>query len=161
MDDPVVPALLASFVERYSPQIAAQARTVMARLRRLLPGAVELIYDNYNALVVAFATTEKKSDIILSVVLYPRWISLFFLHGAVLSDPQGLLKGEGPAIRHVVLEPASKFDTPEVQALIHQAASLAVPPLPADSRNRQVIKFIAEKQRARRPSPPAPKRKKG
>ena len=53
---------LATFIERYTPEIGALARAVLARMRALVPGAVELVYDNYNALVIGFGPTERASD---------------------------------------------------------------------------------------------------
>ena len=38
---------LASFLKKYDPKIAAFARRVLAGLRQRLPGATELVYDNY------------------------------------------------------------------------------------------------------------------
>ena len=55
----------AGFLARYSPAVAACARGVLVRLRKQVPGAVELVYDNYNALVVGFGATERASDAVL------------------------------------------------------------------------------------------------
>ena len=47
-------AQLNAFIARYSPDIAAQTRTMLKTLRARLPGAVEMVYDNYYALVIGF-----------------------------------------------------------------------------------------------------------
>ena len=65
------------------------AKAAVARMRKYVPDAVELVYDNYNALVVGFGPTERASEAVLSIALYPRWVTLFFLQGARLSDPRG------------------------------------------------------------------------
>ncbi len=80
-------AHLERFLARYTPEIAGLARAARARLQELLPGAVQMIYDNYNALVIGFGATERPSKAVLSVALYPRWVNLYFLHGASLPDP--------------------------------------------------------------------------
>src|SRR2546421_12547157 len=84
----------AQFLARYAPEIAMEAELALTRLRNLLPGAVELVYDNYNALVIGFGTDEKASHAILSLVLYPRWVSICFLQAVATSlpDPLGLLQ---------------------------------------------------------------------
>src|ERR1039458_9537409 len=64
-----------------------------------LPGAVQLVYDNYNALVIGFGPSERASEASFSIVLYPRWVTLFFLQGAGLPDPRRLLKGSGKVVR--------------------------------------------------------------
>ena len=92
-----------------------------ARLRRRMPGAHELVYDNYNALVIGFGPTERASDAVFSLALYPRWVTLFFLFGATLPDPLGLLKGSGKQVRSIRLETASIVDTPGVGALLDAA----------------------------------------
>jgi hypothetical protein len=37
----------------------------------------ELVYDNYNALAIGFGQTERVSDVIFSIAVYPRWVGLF------------------------------------------------------------------------------------
>src|SRR3954468_10951393 len=86
---------LAGFLSKYSPEIAGEAKKALAAMRRLLPGAIEMVYDNYNALVVGFGPTERPSEAIFSIVLYPEYVSLCFLQGAELQDPDGLLRGSG------------------------------------------------------------------
>ena len=38
-----------SFLARYSPEIAAQARACLKIMRSRLPHSYEMVYDNYNA----------------------------------------------------------------------------------------------------------------
>ena len=106
---------LESFIERYPPEIGALARAALAKLRKRLPGAVQLVYDNYNALVVGFGPSQRASEAILSIALYTKWINLFFLHGADLPDPEKLLKGGGKQVRSIRLGSASDLDQPAVR----------------------------------------------
>ncbi len=48
---------LAGFIAKYTPEVQSVATAVLAKLRARLPGAVELVYDNYNALAIAFGPT--------------------------------------------------------------------------------------------------------
>src|SRR5437868_3672123 len=141
---------LDGFIDRYSPQVAADARRALAFLKLRLPTARRLVYDNYNALVVGFGTSDKVSDIILSIALYPRWVTLFFLRGTVLPDPRGLLEGSGSTVRGVRLQPISRLETPAVGALIDAAVANSAP-LPATGDGPLIIKSISAKQRPRRP----------
>ncbi len=75
------------FLAKYTPEIAALARKVLAKMRSRLPGAVELVYDNYNALAIGFGATERSSDAIFSIAVFPRWVSLFFFQGTKLERP--------------------------------------------------------------------------
>jgi len=43
----------------------------------------------------------------MSIALHPRRVNLFFLHGAKLPDPDGLLEGDGARVRRA----ASKSKT--------------------------------------------------
>lgn len=141
---------VAGFIAKYSPEVARVARQARAKIRKLLPGAVELVYDNYNALALAFGPSERASELILSVALYPRWVSLFFTRGAELDDPHGLLSGSGNKIRHVVLGSAATLDSAPVRALIRDA--LATHPRPLlQGRGRTIIRSVSARQRPRRP----------
>src|SRR6266542_837710 len=93
-------AQLESFLGKYTPAIADQARVILSRMRERLPGAIQRVYDNYNALVIGFGPSEHASEAIFSIALYPRWVTLFFLQGAGLPDPHKLLKGSGKIVRH-------------------------------------------------------------
>ena len=125
----------------------------LSRMRRLLPGAVELVYDNYNALAVAFGPSERASEAVVSIALYPRWVSLFFLQdGPRLPDPEGLLNGVGTKVRHIVLESARDLDKPAVRLLIREALARAVTPIDSAGRSRIVVRSVSAKQRARRVS---------
>ena len=147
-----VAAQFAGFLARYSPDVAACARAVLVRLRKLVPGAVELVYDNYNGLVVGFGATERASDAVLAVALYPRWVTLFFLDGKRLADPAGLLEGDGKIVRRITLNGPADLDRAAVKALIRQAVRGADPPIDARARRRMVIKSVSKRQRARRPT---------
>jgi hypothetical protein len=143
---------LAGFLDAYAPEIAEEARAALAKLRKRIPGAVELVYDNYNALAIAFATTEKLADAVFSITLYPRWVSLFFTHGKGLPDPRKLLRGSGARIRHIQLESAATLDDPAVRALVDAALARAATPLDSKRKRKLVIQSISPKRRPRRPA---------
>jgi hypothetical protein len=140
------------FLDKFTPEIAALARRTLARLRERLPGAVEFVYDNYYALAIGFGPTERPSEAVFSVVLYPRWIHLYFLQGAVVPDPAGRLKGSGKVGRHLVLQDDATLDEFEVRALIDDAVALADAPFDPKRPRKLLIRAVAEKQRARRPA---------
>ena len=149
-------AQLDAFIKKYSPGIAREGRTALRRLRALAPGAVQLVYDNYNWLVVGFGPSERASDAVFSLVFAPRWLALCFLQDAsALSDPAKLLRGSGKVVRNVRLMTAKDLDAPPVCALIAEALTRADVPIDAASRGRIVIRAISKKQRPRRPPLPA------
>lgn len=142
---------LDTFIARYTDSVAAQLRAARQVMRARLPGAVELVYDNYNALVIAYAATERVADIVFSLAAYPRWVTLFFAQGATLDDPVGRLRGDGVRIRHIVLADLAVLEAPGVQALMDQALALATP-FDGQAATRMVIKSVSARQRPRRPS---------
>jgi hypothetical protein len=142
---------LDGFITKYSPTVAAQGRKALANLRRRVPGAVQLVYDNYNFLVVGFGPSERASEAVLSLVFTPRWQSVCFLqNGPALPDPEGLLRGGGKRVRNVRLESAKDLDRPAVRALIKAALAEAWVPIDPTARSRLIIRSISAKQRPRR-----------
>jgi Domain of unknown function (DU1801) len=142
---------LDSFLDRYNPEIASLARRALTIMRKRLPGSLEMVYDNYNALVIGFVPNERASDAIFSIVLYPKYVTLFFLQGAGMPDPHGRLSGSGGVSRHVRLESAATLDNPDIVSLMNTALHRAKVPLDPKQPRRLIIKSIAAKQRPRRP----------
>jgi hypothetical protein len=130
-----------------------EARSARAKMRSLLPTALELVYDNYNALVIGYAPTERASDAVMSLAMMPRWVSLCFLQGGPsLPDPEGVLEGSGSVARHVKLRRgAGQLDEPAVRDLIGAALVRARVPFDPNAAPRLIIKSISAKQRPRRP----------
>src|SRR5260221_10507267 len=121
---------IAPCIARFSPQVAAQLKAARGRLRIMFPRGCELVYDNYNALVFAFAPSDRTSEAVLSVAAYPRWVTLFFANGAKLRDPDKLLRGGGQLVRDLALPLAPEVGDPRVCVLLKQAPLLhtAAPP---------------------------------
>lgn len=143
---------LETFLAKYTPEMAGLAKAVLIKMRKRLPGAVEMIYDNYNALVIGFCPGERPSDVIFSLAVYPRWVNLFFAHGKGLRDPEKLLRGSGSRVRSIVLNSAEALDHPAVEDLIAEALERAVVPFDFTRKRKLMIRAVAEKQRPRRPA---------
>jgi hypothetical protein len=110
------------------------------------------VYDNYNALAIGFGPSERASEAIFSIALYPRWVTLFFLQGVGLPDPKGLLKGSGKVVRHIVLSSAADLDLPAIQELMTKALRRAEAGIDPTAPGRLVIRSVSAKQRPRRPA---------
>ena len=143
-----------TFLSRYLPEIQEQARECRSLMQARLPGAVEMVYDNYNALVIGYGRTEKASEALFSLALFPRWITLCFLRGHLLDDPRGLLRGEGKLVRNIRLTRPDDLNGPEIRAFIDAALEIDGWPPRSGDRCRLVIKSISPKQRPRVPSGP-------
>lgn len=144
-------AQIESFIAKFSDGVAADIRAARAEMQRRLPGAVEMVYDNYNALAIGYGATDKLADVVFSIAAFPKWVRLFFYRGAELDDPDGLLDGEGAQVRSLKLPNLAVLDEPGVQALMAQALANATPIDPT-APSRSVVKSISAKQRPRRPA---------
>jgi hypothetical protein len=144
---------LDGFIGKYLPEVARVAKAALSKLRKRFVGTQELVYDNYNALAIAWSPTGKVGDVICSIALYPRWVNLFFMQGTKLPDPTRRLVGGGKGIRHVVLESgAATLDEPDIKELLDAALDIAIVAPAGRKPPVTVIKSIAAKQRPRRPS---------
>lgn len=141
---------LDTFIDKFSPEVAKTARAAFAWMRRRLPGATVLAYDNYNALAIGFGPNERASEAVLSIALFPKWVALCFLRGIELVDPEKRLKGGGNKVRWVRIEDLALLEEPAVLRLIEQAAEQGCL-AKAGSQGPLIIKSISAKQRPRRP----------
>jgi hypothetical protein len=139
-----------SFLAKFEPENANLIRRLRSDLRKLLPTAVELVYDNYNFLVFGFCATPRASDCICSLAANANGASLCFYYGATLPDPHGILEGSGNQNRFVRLRDASRLSDPQVREILAAAIAQADPPIPSGGSGRTVIQSISAKQRPRR-----------
>lgn len=151
MSSPTPAAQLAEFIGRYSPEIERSFKFARRRMRALVPRGYELIYDNYNALGIGYGDGQKASNVVVSIVAYPRWVTLFFLHGASLKDPASLLQGKGSQVRSIRLQSPDDLDQSGVVNLINQALKPHRESLAKCPRIKTVVKSAASKRRPRRP----------
>jgi hypothetical protein len=142
-------ARLKKFIDKFDPKVADQIRSVRKALRKRLPGAVELIYDNYNFFVIGYGPNERASEAVLSIAAQAKGVSICFIQGAKLPDPTGLLKGSGNQTRSLRLNDAEVLSYSEVEDLIKAALALGKTPMPA-TNGYTVIKSVSDKQRPRR-----------
>jgi hypothetical protein len=143
------------FLSKYDPAVAAEAKKTLAKLRKIIPNAIEMVYDNYNALVVGFCPGMRPSEVIVSVAVMPGWVTLCFLQAKGLPDPEKRLEGSGNVARHIKFKEngARTLDEPGVRRLVKEALTHAKIPISAGQKRQLIIKSVSAKQRPRRPSP--------
>jgi hypothetical protein len=143
---------LGSFIDKFTPHVAALTRALLAKMKVRIPGAQILVYDNYNALAIGFCRNDKAGQAILSLAVMPKWVTLCFLWGKSLSDPHKLLKGEGSRVRNLRLHTPDALDDPRIEALIAEALATTEWPIDPQEPQRLIVKSISAKQRPRRPT---------
>ena len=139
------------FLGRFDPAVRTLVRQARTKLRRRLPTATELVYDNYNALAIGFASSERPRDVIVSLAVYARGVNLYFMYGVALPDPHRLLLGSGNQGRFIRLESAALLDRREIEDLLAAAIAEGETPLPRSGRGRLIVKSVSP-NRQRRPS---------
>jgi len=56
-----VEAQIAAFLAKYDPAVAKEAKAARRALRKAMPTAHELVYDNYNALAIGYAPDDRRA----------------------------------------------------------------------------------------------------
>jgi hypothetical protein len=144
-------AELTAFIDKFAPAMQDLIRGCRAKVQAVYPDAVQMVYDNYNFLVIGFGPTPRPSDAVLSLAAHRRGVNLCFLqHGPELPDPEHLLRGSGTVVRTVALHAPEDLDRPAVRALMAAASGLAAVPLTAADGAQLIIKSVSAKQRPRR-----------
>jgi hypothetical protein len=141
---------LAGFIDKFDAKNAALIRSVRKALRKRLPSANELVYDNYTFFVIGYCSTEKPSDCIVSIAAGANGVGLSFYYGATLPDPHKLLLGSGSQNRFIRLESAATLARPAVAELIAAAITQGQTPLRRSGKGKLIIRSISKKQKPRR-----------
>ncbi len=146
---------LEGFLSKYSAAMRKTAKSALTKMRAQLPGAVEMIYDNFNWLVIGFSPTQRPSDAVFSLALAPDWVTLcFLLHGPKIPDPEKLLRGSGSRVRNVrLMGGAADLDKPAIKKLMREALKLAGDPFDQRAPRAMVVRAVAAKQRPRISAP--------
>jgi hypothetical protein len=141
---------LKSFIDKFEPKNQALIRAIRKALRKRLPTANELAYDNYNFFALGYCSTERPSDCILSVAAGATGVGLSFYRGASPPAPHKILLGSGNQNRFIRMPSAEMLGRPEVEALIAAAVAQAKTPLLARGGGKLIIRSVSAKQRPRR-----------
>ena len=120
------PSALVKFLKPYDREIRELALELRALLLEEIGPCYENIYDAYSAVAIGYGTSERLSDGIFHIAVYPKGVNLGFNDGALLADPKGILQGKGNRIRHVKVRTAADLKRPELRAYIRRARKSAL-----------------------------------
>lgn len=140
---------LQGFIDKFELKHRTLIRAVRRILRKRLPTANELVYDNYNFFVIGYSPTARPSDTFFSIAAGANGVGLSFYRGATLPDPHKILLGSGSQNRFIRLDTADVLARPEVAALLDAAIDQGKRP-PVSGRGQLIIRSISAKQRPRR-----------
>ena len=141
---------LSAFLAKFEPAVARVVRAARAKLRKRMPTANELVYDNYNFFVIGYSPTERASDSLISIAAAANGVGLCFIRGAALADPDKLLSGSGKQTRFLRLPSADVLTQTGVDTLLTAATEQAKTKMRSSGKGTLIIKSISAKQRPRR-----------
>lgn len=145
-------AKLQSFIDKFDDDNRMLIRSVRAALQVRLPSCAELIWDNYNFLVIGYSPTERPSDYIVSIAAAASGASLSFNNGADLPDPKRVLQGGSKVNRFIRLPTIATLSEPDVDEMIEIACRASDVPRPWNGGGKLVVRSVSAKQRPRRRS---------
>ncbi len=108
-----------TFLKGYSPQvreIAVKAREVILSV---VPNATEKVYPGWK--VIQYGAGADMNSVFAAISPQRERVNLGLAGGVDLADPEGLLEGDGKAIRHVKLTSPEAAGTPAVRELVRGA----------------------------------------
>ena len=94
-------------------------------LTDLVPEANELIWDNYNAVAIAYAKSDKLKDAFCHIAVYARHINFGFNRGTELSNRNLKLEGTGKLIRHLTIKDYESFPKEALKDMIWEAVGIS------------------------------------
>ena len=114
---------LQGFITKYDPGIATLARSALSKLRRRMPGLLELVYDNYNALAFGWSLTERLGHTFCSVAIgrTSKNVHFGFYWGSQISDPKKMLIGGGNQYRYILVKSQETFPKAYIKKLVKEA----------------------------------------
>ncbi|MDF1698638.1 MAG: DUF1801 domain-containing protein [Saprospiraceae bacterium] len=116
---------LNKFLAPYDKQIQDLTIELRNFITDLVPQANELIWDNYNAVALAYSKSEKLKDAFCHISVYARHVNFGFNRGAELTKEPVKLNGKGKLIRHISITDFQSFPKNEIQPMIWEAVEIS------------------------------------
>ena len=90
-----------------------------------VPEANELIWDNYNAVAIAYSKSKQLKDAFCHLAVYVRHVNFGFNRGTELTSTALQLDGSGKLIRHLTVKNLETFPKDEIASLVREAVQIA------------------------------------
>lgn len=116
---------LKKFIEPYDGGIQKLALELRSFIIELVPQANELIWDNYNAVAIAYSRSEKLKDAFCHIAIYSKHVNFGFNRGAELTKTNIELNGKGKLIRHISVKDFKSFPKQEIKNMIWEAVGIS------------------------------------
>lgn len=109
---------LEKFLQPYDKSIQKLTIDLRNFVINLVPQSNELIWDNYNAVAMAYSKSTKLKDAFCHIAVYTNHVNFGFNRGAELTSSSLKLQGKGKLIRHIAVKDFSTFPQSEITELI-------------------------------------------
>jgi len=125
---------LKTFLTPYSPEVQRTLLELRTFIISIIPEANELIWDNYNAVAIAYSKSDKLQDAFCHIAVYSKHVNFGFNRGAELTNGKIKLEGKGKLIRHLKVTDINKFPKEELEKMIREAVGIS------ENRNHELSK---------------------
>jgi hypothetical protein len=112
---------LLKFLNPYPAEVQDVTLWLRDFVWKQLPDSNELIYDNYNALVVAFGLSDKATDVYCGIAVYAKYVNFGLLRGSEVPDPGKILNGTGSLYRKITIKEKKDFPEAGIKKLLKTA----------------------------------------
>ncbi|WP_405205705.1 hypothetical protein [Aquimarina sp. LLG6339-5] len=141
---------LQKFIEPYDQGIQKLTLELRTFITEIVPEASELIWDNYNAVAIAYSKSEKLKDAFCHIALYSKHVNFGFNRGTELTNKGIKLEGKGKLIRHVSLKDFESLQKQEIKKMILEAVQISEKINPKlitkENTPKSIVMSISEKK---------------
>ncbi|MBI1807165.1 MAG: hypothetical protein HYR76_08965 [Ignavibacteria bacterium] len=108
---------LTKFLKPFDNEVKAIGLFLRKFVLDIYPDSYELIYDNYNALVIGFSTSDRAGDAFCSIAVYSKYANFGFNRGSEIEDPEKKLVGSGSLYRYMTVRKKEDFPKAYIKKL--------------------------------------------
>jgi len=141
---------LKTFLKPYDKSIQELTFELRNFIVDIVPEANELIWDNYNAVAIAYSKSKKLKDAFCHIAVYSKHVNFGFNRGAELINPAIELNGKGKLIRHISVNTFESFPKEAIEKMIYEAVGIAEERNPilkeSNTKPASIIMSISEKK---------------
>ncbi|MEL6987251.1 MAG: hypothetical protein AAGK97_05425 [Bacteroidota bacterium] len=113
---------LIKFLQPYEDSIQKLTLDLRSFIIDLVPEVNELIWDNYNAVAMAYSKSKQLKDAFCHLAVYSRHVNFGFNRGSEIDIPSSIkLEGSGKLIRHLKVYNFDSFPKSVMEKLIWEA----------------------------------------
>jgi hypothetical protein len=112
------------YLSPFPPAIRAAANEVRSLVAECLPGVIERVYTGWKLIGYRIPDGAQSRYCCYLYATHER-AELGFEQGRLLSDPRGVLEGEGTQVRKVIFRTPADIRKPIVRQLLLEAAIIA------------------------------------